>query len=44
MSPHRACLKVIADTEKILNLILHGRADGIRNLQEVAENEEFNRS
>ncbi len=36
MSPHKACLKVLADTEKILNLILHGRADGIQNLQKVA--------
>ncbi len=36
MSPHKACLKVLADTEKILNLILHGRADGIQDLQKVA--------
>ena len=36
MSPHKACLKVLADTEKILNLILHGRADGIQNLLKVA--------
>jgi len=36
MSPHKACLKVLADTEKILNLILHGRADGIQDLQRVA--------
>ena len=36
MSPHKACLKVLADTEKILNLILHGRADGISDLQKVA--------
>ena len=36
MSPHKACLKVLADTEKILNLILHGRVDGVQNLQKVA--------
>lgn len=36
MSPHKACLKVLADTEKILNLILHGRADGISDFQKVA--------
>jgi len=36
MSPHKACLKVLADPEKILNLILHGRADGVRDLQKVA--------
>lgn len=34
--PHKACLKVLVDTEKILNLILHGRADGVKNLKEVA--------
>lgn len=36
INPHKACFKVLADTEKILNLILHGRADGIKNLREVA--------
>jgi len=36
MSPHKACLKVLSDCEKILNLILHGRADGIQDLQKVA--------
>jgi antirestriction protein ArdC len=36
MDPHKACLKVLADTEKILNLILHGTADGVENLQMVA--------
>ncbi|MBT3388078.1 MAG: antirestriction protein [Desulfobacula sp.] len=36
MSPHKACLKVLADTEKILNLILHGRADGVNDFQKVA--------
>ena len=36
MSPHKACLKVLSDCEKILNLILHGRADGVRDLQKVA--------
>jgi antirestriction protein ArdC len=36
MSPHKACLKVLADTNKILNLILHGRVDGVRNFQKVA--------
>jgi len=36
MSPHKACLKILADTEKILNLILHGRVDGIRDFQKVA--------
>lgn len=36
ISPEKACLKVLADCEKILNLILHGRADGIENNQKVA--------
>ncbi|MGD9824350.1 ArdC-like ssDNA-binding domain-containing protein [Desulfobacter sp.] len=36
MSPEKACLKVLSDCEKILNLILHGRADGIENNQKVA--------
>ncbi len=27
MNPHKACLKVLSDTEKILNLILNGRVD-----------------
>ena len=36
MNPHKACLKVLADTEKILNLILHGRADGVSDFQKVA--------
>jgi len=29
MSPHKACLKVLSDTEKVLNLILHGKQEGI---------------
>jgi len=33
LEPHKACLKVLSDCEKILNLILHGRADGIINLK-----------
>ena len=36
MSPHKACLKVLSDCEKILNLILHGRAEGVRDFQKVA--------
>ncbi len=28
MNPHKACLKVLSDTEKILKLILNGRVDG----------------
>lgn len=36
MSPHKACLKVLSDTEKILNLILHGSADGISTKQQSA--------
>jgi len=36
MNPHKACLKVLSDCEKILNLILHGRADGVKDLQKVA--------
>lgn len=28
MSPHQACLKVLSDTEKVLNLILHGESQG----------------
>jgi hypothetical protein len=36
MNPHKACLKVLADTEKILTLILHGKVDGIQKLQQVA--------
>ncbi len=36
MSPHKACLKVLSDCQKILNLILHGRVDGIQDLQKVA--------
>jgi hypothetical protein len=36
MDPHKACLKVLADTEKILTLILHGKVDGIQKLQQVA--------
>jgi len=35
MDPHKACLKVLADTEKILNLILHGKGDDIQKLQQV---------
>jgi len=35
MSPEKACLRVLSDCEKILNLILHGRADGIENNQKV---------
>lgn len=30
MDPAKACLRVLSDCEKILNLILHGRADGIK--------------
>lgn len=29
ITPHQACLRVLSDTEKILNLILHGNADGV---------------
>ena len=36
MSPHKACLKVLSDTEKVLNLILHGKAEGITNAQKEA--------
>lgn len=36
LDPHKACLKVLSDCEKILNLILHGRADGVKDLQKVA--------
>jgi len=36
MNPHKACLKVLSDCEKILNLILHSRADGVKDLQKVA--------
>ncbi len=36
MSPHKACLKVLSDCEKIINLILHGRPDGVRDFQKVA--------
>lgn len=36
MSPHKACLKVLSDTEKILNLILHGKQEGITNEQQEA--------
>jgi len=36
MSPEKACLRVLSDCEKILNLILHGHADGIENNQKVA--------
>lgn len=36
MEPHKACLKVLSDCEKILNLILHGRADGVKDFQKVA--------
>ena len=36
MSPEKACLRVLSDCEKILNLILHGRADGINETQKVA--------
>lgn len=36
MSPHKACLKVLSDTEKVLNLILHGKAEGITNEQQEA--------
>lgn len=36
MDPHKACLKVLADTEKILTLILHGNADNEKGLQMVA--------
>lgn len=33
LNPHKACLKVLSDCQKILNLILHGRADGVINLK-----------
>ena len=36
MSPEKACLRVLSDCEKILNLILHGRADSINETQKVA--------
>jgi len=36
MPPHKACLKVLSDCEKIINLILHGRADGVKDFQKVA--------
>ena len=36
MPPEKACLRVLSDCEKIINLILHGRADGIENSQKVA--------
>jgi len=36
MSPHKACLKVLSDCQKILNLILHGRADNVSDFQKVA--------
>ena len=36
MSPEKACLRVLSDCEKILNLILHGRADGINETRKVA--------
>lgn len=36
MSPEKACLRVLSDCEKIMNLILHGRADGINETQKVA--------
>ena len=36
MSPEKACLRVLSDCEKILNLILHGCADGMDNSQKVA--------
>jgi len=36
MSPEKACLRVLSDCEKILNLILHGCAYGMDNAQKVA--------
>ena len=33
MTPHTACLKVLGETEKVLNLILNGAQDGIQPLQ-----------
>lgn len=36
MDPAKACLRVLSDCEKILNLILHGRADNINRLPKVA--------
>lgn len=36
MSPEKACLRVLSDCEKIINLIFHGRADGIGDFQKVA--------
>ena len=36
MNPHKACLKVLSDCQKILNLILHGHADSVSDFQKVA--------
>ncbi len=36
MSPAKACLTVLSDCEKIINLILHGRAYGVNNIHKVA--------
>ena len=36
LSPHKACLQVLSQCEKILNLILHGQVDGVNNYQKVA--------
>ena len=36
MNPAKACLRVLSDCEKIINLILHGRADGITEIRKVA--------
>lgn len=32
ITPHKACLKVMADTEKVLNLILHGDTETMRKV------------
>ena len=36
MDPVKACLRVLSDCEKILNLILHGRVEGTNRLPKVA--------
>ncbi len=36
VSPHKACLKVLSDTEKILNLIIYGKIDGFNDFQDSA--------
>lgn len=36
LSPHKACLQVLSQCEKILNLILHGQVEGVKNYLKVA--------